>query len=88
MLSLSSKKEGFSEISSILILPVLHALVALDLDLKREVLKKTVSDENTVVVDLIATGTAKDGTKMKLPMQTIFTFQNGKIIKDFSTHNK
>ena len=57
-------------------------------DLKREVLKKTVSDENTVVVDLIATGTAKDGTKMKLPMQTIFTFQNGKIIKDFSTHNK
>ena len=53
-------------------------------DLKDEVIATYPSGENHIVVEFVSSGTAPDGSKFELPICTIFTIQNGKIIKDFT----
>lgn len=40
------------------------------------------ADNNTVIVEFISSGTAPNGTKWQLPICSILTIENGKIVKD------
>ncbi len=42
---------------------------------------------NNVIVEFVSTGTAPDQSKFELPICTIFTIENGKIIKDFTYYD-
>lgn len=42
------------------------------------------SGEKHIIVEFISTGTAEDHSQFELPICTIFTIENGQIIKDFS----
>jgi steroid delta-isomerase-like uncharacterized protein len=53
-------------------------------DLNDKVIATYFSGENNVTVEFISTGTAPDGSKLELPICTIFTIENGKITKDFT----
>jgi steroid delta-isomerase-like uncharacterized protein len=56
-------------------------------DIHDEVVKMYSSGENTVIVEFISTGTSVKGEKLKLPICTIFTIENGKIVKDFTYYD-
>ncbi len=56
-------------------------------DIHDEIVQIYPSAENVIVVEFISTGTAADGTKFKLPICTIYTFENGKIVKDFTYYD-
>jgi ketosteroid isomerase-like protein len=56
-------------------------------DIHDEVVQMYPSGENVIVVEFISIGTATDGTKFKLPICTIYTFENGKIAKDFTYYD-
>lgn len=56
-------------------------------DIHDEIVQIYPSGENVIVVEFISTGTAADGTKFKLPICTIYTFENGKIVKDFTYYD-
>lgn len=56
-------------------------------DLHDEIIQVYPSGEKNVIVEFISTGTAPDGTKLELPICTIFTFEDGKITKDFSYYD-
>jgi ketosteroid isomerase-like protein len=56
-------------------------------DIHDEVVQMYSSGENTVIVEFVSTGTAPDKSKFKLPICTIFTFENGKIVKDFTYYD-
>lgn len=45
------------------------------------------SGANIVVAEFISSGTAPDGTKMDLPICTIFTIEGGKITKDYTYYD-
>lgn len=45
------------------------------------------SGDKHIVVEFISTGTAPDSSKFELPICTIFEFENGKIIKDFTYYD-
>jgi hypothetical protein len=49
-----------------------------------EVINMYPSDQNHIVVEFLSTGTSTDGQKLSLPICTIFTIENNKIIKDFT----
>lgn len=53
-------------------------------DLHDEIVQIYPSGEHHVIVEFVSTGTAPDGTMFELPICTIFTFENGKITKDFN----
>jgi hypothetical protein len=55
-------------------------------DLHDEIIQIYESD-NDVIVEFISTGTAPDDSKLELPICTIFSFKNGKIIKDFTYYD-
>ena len=56
-------------------------------DIKDEVVQMYDSGSNLVVVEFISTGTAPDGTKFKMPICSIYTIENGKIVKDFTYYD-
>ena len=56
-------------------------------DLHDEIIQIYPSGKNHVIVEFVSTGTAPDDTKFVLPICTIFTFENGKIVKDFTYYD-
>ena len=56
-------------------------------DIKDEIVQMYISGNNVVVVEFISTGTAPDGSKFKMPICSIYTFENGKIAKDFTYYD-
>ena len=42
------------------------------------------SGKNCIVVEFVSSGTAPDNSKFELPICTIFTIENGMIVKDFT----
>ena len=57
------------------------AMAKIFTDLKDDI-KEICSFKDKVVVQFIATGTAADGKKFELPICTVFTIKQGKIISD------
>lgn len=53
-------------------------------NLHDEIIKIYPSGEKHTIVEFISTGTAEDNSQFELPICTIFTLENGMIIKDFS----
>lgn len=53
-------------------------------DLHDQVLQIYPSGDHHVIVEFVSSGTAPDNTKFELPICTIFTLENGLIIKDFT----
>lgn len=56
-------------------------------DIKDEVLSVYPSGENVVIVEFISTGTAPDGSRLHLPICTIFTIENELIVKDYTYYD-
>lgn len=56
-------------------------------DIKDEIIQVYPSDNNHIIVEFISSGTAPDGSKFELPICTIFTMENGKIVKDFTYYD-
>lgn len=56
-------------------------------NVKDSVLQVYHSGNQQVIVEFISTGTAKDGSTFKLPICTIFTFENGLITKDYTYYD-
>jgi ketosteroid isomerase-like protein len=56
-------------------------------DVKDEVVSIYPSGDKHIIVEFISTGTAPDSSKFELPICTIFTFENGLIIKDFTYYD-
>lgn len=56
-------------------------------DIKDEIIQVYPSDNNHIIVEFISSGTAPDGSKFELPICTIFTIENGKIVKDFTYYD-
>lgn len=53
-------------------------------DLHDQVIRTYSSGKNHIIVEFISTGTAPGELRFSLPICTIFTIENGKIIKDFT----
>jgi ketosteroid isomerase-like protein len=53
-------------------------------DLRDDIVQIYPSGEKHVIVEFISSGTAEDNSKFELPICTIFTIENGQIIKDYS----
>jgi ketosteroid isomerase-like protein len=53
-------------------------------NIKDEVSKIYPSGKNTIIVEFISSGNAQDGSEIVLPICTIFTFKDGKIVKDYT----
>lgn len=53
-------------------------------DLNDKVINIYPSGENVVIVEFVSSGTALDNSKFELPICTIFTLENGLIVKDFT----
>lgn len=53
-------------------------------DLNDKVIQTYLSGENHIIVEFISSGTAPDNSKFELPICTIFTLENGLIVKDFT----
>jgi ketosteroid isomerase-like protein len=49
-----------------------------------EILNVYTSNKNEIIVEFVSKGTSADGKSFSLPICTIFTIENGKIIKDFT----
>ena len=56
-------------------------------ELYDEVIQVYPSGDNHIIVEFVSTGTAPDDSKFELPICTIFTFENGKITKDFTYYD-
>ncbi len=56
-------------------------------DLHDEVKHIHTTGENTVIVQFISTGTAPENLKFTLPICTIFTIENGQIVKDYTYYD-
>lgn len=63
------------------------ALLEIFADLHDEVVQIYPAGEQHVVVEFISSGTAPDSSRFELPICTIFTFEEGKIIKDFTYYD-
>jgi ketosteroid isomerase-like protein len=70
----------------------------LDIQKKYEVLHQSITDvhdsvvkiytaKDHVIVEFLSRGTAPDGVKFSLPICTIFGFENGKIVEDFTYYD-
>ncbi len=53
-------------------------------DLKDSIVQIYPSGEKHIIVEFVSTGTAPDNSKFELPICTIFTIENGMIVKDFT----
>lgn len=53
-------------------------------DLHDQVIQTYTSGDKNVIVEFVSSGTAPDNSKFQLPICTIFTIENGLIIKDFT----
>lgn len=53
-------------------------------DLHDQVIQTYISGDKHIIVEFVSTGTAPDGSKFELPICTIFTIDNGIIVKDFT----
>jgi ketosteroid isomerase-like protein len=53
-------------------------------DLHDQVIQIYPSGDKHIIVEFVSSGTAPDNTKFELPICTIFTIENGLIIKDFT----
>ncbi len=53
-------------------------------DIKDNVIQIYPSGEKHIVVEFVSTGKAPDGSKLELPICTIFTIEDGLITKDFT----
>lgn len=58
------------------------ALQQLFPDLHDEVIAVYPSGEKQVVVEFVSTGTAPDSSRFELPVCTVFTIENGVIVRD------
>ncbi len=56
-------------------------------NLQDEIIQVYPSGEKHIIVEFISKGTAEDGFTFELPICTIFTVEDGKIVKDFSYYN-
>lgn len=56
-------------------------------DLHDHVLQVYPSGDRHVIVEFVSSGTAPDGSKFGLPICTIFTIENGMIIKDYTYYD-
>ncbi|WP_266205957.1 nuclear transport factor 2 family protein [Pontibacter kalidii] len=56
-------------------------------DLHDKVIQVYPSGEQHVIVEFISSGTAPDSSEFELPICTIFTIENGKIVKDFTYYD-
>ena len=56
-------------------------------DLQDEIIQVYPSGEKHVIVEFISKGMAEDGCAFELPICTIFTIEEGKIVKDFTYYN-
>ncbi|OKL41093.1 hypothetical protein A3841_14810 [Pontibacter flavimaris] len=56
-------------------------------DLKDKVIQIYPSGEKHVIVEFVSSGTAPDGSEFELPICTIFTIEDGKIIQDFTYYD-
>lgn len=52
-------------------------------DVKDSIINIYSAENNLLVVEFISTGTTQDGSTFKLPICSILSFENGKIIKEF-----
>jgi ketosteroid isomerase-like protein len=70
----------------------------LDIQKKYEVLHQSITDvhdsvvkiytaKDHVIVEFLSRGTAPDGVTFSLPICTIFGFENGKIVEDFTYYD-
>jgi ketosteroid isomerase-like protein len=57
-------------------------------DIRDSVVHIYPSGDKYVIVEFVSSGTAPNGATWKLPLCTIFTIENGKIIKDFTYYDK
>ncbi len=64
-----------------------RALNALFTDITDSIDQLYTSDEHTVIVEFVSKGTAPDSTTFRLPICSIFTIQDGQIIKDFTYYD-
>ena len=53
-------------------------------DLNDKVINIYPPGENVVIVEFVSSGTSLDNSKFELPICTIFTLENGLIVKDFT----
>ncbi len=53
-------------------------------DIQDKIIQTYPSGDKNIIVEFVSKGTAPDNSKFELPICTIFTIENGKIIKDFS----
>ncbi len=53
-------------------------------DIQDKIIQTYPSGDKNIIVEFVSRGTAPDNSKFELPICTIFTIENGKIIKDFS----
>ena len=56
-------------------------------DIRDDIVQIYPSGDKHVIVEFISSGTAPDSTKWTLPICTIFTIENGQIIKDFNYYD-
>ena len=56
-------------------------------DLRDDIVAVYPSGENNVIVEFISRGTAEDKSAFELPICTIFTIENGKIVKDYTYYD-
>lgn len=56
-------------------------------DVKDSIVNIYPSGDKNIIVEFISTGTAPDNSKFELPVCTIFTIENGLIIKDFTYYD-
>ena len=56
-------------------------------DLHDQIIQTYPAGDNHFVVEFISTGTGPDHMKFELPICTIFTFKDGRIIKDFTYYD-
>lgn len=56
-------------------------------DISDKIVNLYPSGGNNIIVEFISTGTMPGGTKIELPICTIFTIENGKISKDYTYYD-
>lgn len=63
------------------------ALEGVFADIHDQVIAIYPSGEKHVIVEFVSTGTAPDSTTFELPICSIFTIENGKIVKDYTYYD-
>lgn len=56
-------------------------------DIRDDIVQIYHSGEKNIIVEFVSSGTAPDNSKFELPICTIFTIENGKIVKDFTYYD-